>query len=126
MNDNDAQAWRDTRYFTSRLLFHIGVLPPDLTAMLQEFESELGDASPGRWDGIGNPAQYDDLARRISQQITDGEWAPGTCLDWSLDNRYCWAETRENVMSALQLLAVRGEVVLKCGDYYVKANNESS
>jgi hypothetical protein len=126
MNDDDAQAWRDTRYFTSRLLFHIGVLPPDLTAMLQEFESELASTSPGRWDGIGNPAQYDDLAGRISQQITDEEWPPGTCLDWSRDKRYCWAETRENVMSALQLLAVRGELALKCGDYYVKARNENS
>jgi hypothetical protein len=126
MNDNDAQAWRDTRYFTSRLLLHFGVLPPDLTMMLQEFESELASASPGRWDGIGNPAQHDDLAGRISQQITDGEWSPGTCLDWSRDKRYCWAETRENVMSALQLLAVRGELALKRGNYYVKARNENS
>jgi hypothetical protein len=126
MNDNDAQAWRDTRYFTSRLLLHFGVLPPDLTIMLQEFEAELASASPGRWDGMGNPAQYDDLAGRISQQITDGEWPPGTCLDWSRDKRYCWAETRENVMSALQLLAVRGELALKCGHYYVKARNENS
>jgi hypothetical protein len=126
MNDDDAQAWRDTRYFTSRLLFHAGVLPPDLAAMLQKYVSELDDTSPGRWDSIGNPAQYNDLARRISQQITDGEWPPGKCLDSSLDKRYCWAETRENVLSALQLLAVRGELVLKCGDYYVKAHNESS
>jgi hypothetical protein len=126
MIDNDAQTWRDIRYFTSRLLFHAGVLPPDLSAMLQEYQSELDNASPGRWASIGSPSRYDDLARRISQSITDVEWPPGTCLDWSLDKRYCWAETRENVMSALQLLAVRGELVLKCGEYYVRSCGENS
>jgi hypothetical protein len=126
MNGSDAQALRDIKYFTSKLLAHADVLPPDLTVMLKEYQSELDNASPGRWVSIGSPSRYDDLARRISQSITDGEWPPGTCLDWSLDKRYCWVETRENVMSALQLLAVRGELVLKCGEYYVRSCRENS
>lgn len=126
MNNNDAQTWRDVKYFTSRLLLHAGVLPGDLAAMLQVYESELGNASPGRWAGLGTPSQYEHLAGQIGQSITDGEWPPGTCLDWSLDKRYCWAQTREKVMGALELLAVRGELVQKCGKYYVRSRDESS
>jgi len=126
MDGDDAQTLRDVRYFTSRLLLHAGILPSDLAAMLQEYEAELDNASLGRWASMGNPAQYDDLAQQIARSITDGELLPGTRLDWSLNRRYCWAQTRENVMSALQLLAVRGELVLKSGKYYVRSRGESS
>ena len=126
MNSNDAQAWRDISYFANRLLAHADVLPPDLAAMLQEYKLELENSSRGRWDGIGDPAQYDDLAFRIGQSIVDGEWPPGTCLDAALDKPYCWATTRENVMSALRLLAIRGELIAGCGKYYVRPRDEGS
>jgi hypothetical protein len=126
MNEDDAQALRDIKYFTSRLLEYAGVHPPDLAVMLKEYELELGNASLERWASAGNPSRYDDLAARIGRSITDGEWPPGTCLDWSRDKEYCWVQTRENVMSALQLLAVRGELTLKCGNYYVRSGDENS
>lgn len=125
MDNDDAQTWRDIRYFTSRLLFHAGVLPADLVAMLQEYESELDNASPTRWVGMGSAAQHEQLARKIGQWITDGEWQPGACLDLSLDKRY-WAQAPENVTSALRFLAVRGEIILRGGKYYVRSCNENS
>src|ERR1700722_13568763 len=108
MDAEDAQTLRDVRYFTNRLLLHAGILPSGLVAMLQEYESELDNGSLGRWTSVGKPARYPDLARRIGQLITDGEWAPGTRLDWPVDRRFGWPQSREYVMNALQLLATRG------------------
>lgn len=126
MDDDDAQILRDVRYFTSRLLLHAGVLPSDLAAMLQGYEAELENASRQRWADMGTPAQHDALARQIGQSITDGEWPSGTQMKWSLDRRYCRAQTRENVMGALQLLAIRGEAILDLGKYHVRSRGESS
>jgi len=126
MNGDDAQALRELKCFTSRLLEHAGVLPPDLAVMLKEYDLELHDDSPDRWTSVGGVSQYDKLAHRISQSITDGEWPPGACLDWPINRWYCCNETRESVMSALRLLAVRGELTLKCGNYYVRSRDESS
>jgi len=126
MDADDAQTLRDVRYFTNRLLLHAGILPSDLVAMLQEYESELDDASLGRWTSVGNPSRYTDLARRIGQSITDGEWAPGAQLDWPVDRRFGWPQPREYVMNALQLLATRGELVVKHGNYYVRPRGENS
>jgi hypothetical protein len=126
MDAEDAQTLRDVRYFTSRLLLHAGILPSDLVAMLEDYKSELDHASLGRWASMGDPAQYADLARRIGQSITDGEWLPGVHLDWPLNRRYGWDQTRETVMKALQLLAIRGELVLKGGKYYVVGSRGES
>jgi hypothetical protein len=120
MNANDAQTWRDISFFTKKLLLHTKVLPPDLIAMLSEYESELDSASPGRWDGVGGTAQYEDLAQHISQSIADGEIPSGTRLEWPLDYWYCRAQTRENIMNALRILAVRGELDRQCEIYYVR------
>jgi hypothetical protein len=126
MNDDDAQALRDLKYFTSRLLRHAGVLPPDLAVMLKEYDSELDNGLPERWNGAGRHYQYDQLAHRIAQSITDNEWPPGACLEWPLRKWYCCNETRESGMGALRLLTVRGELMLKHGQYYVRSCDESS
>ena len=44
MSGNDAQALRDMRHFTNRLLDHAELLPPDLAAMLRGYGSELRKA----------------------------------------------------------------------------------
>lgn len=126
MNEGDAQMLRDISYFTKKLLDHAELLPPELEAMLREYESELGKYSPGRWDGIADRVQYDDLAQNIGQSIADGEWSVGMLLDCSLDKWYCRGRTRKDVEGALQLLAVRGELDLKDGMYHVRSRDESS
>lgn len=132
MNGNDAQTLRDIRLFMNGLLEHAESLPQELAAMLQEYASELGKGPPGRWDGIGNPAQYGRLAHYIGQSIADGKWPAGACLNHSLDTDYSrdtWyfrAHPRKNVEGALQLLAVRGELDLKNGMHYVRSRDESS
>ena len=77
-------------------------------------------------DQYGNPAQCAELARRIGQSLADGEWLPGVHLDWPLNGRYGWEHTRETVLKALQLLAIRGELVLKGGKYYVVGSRGES
>jgi hypothetical protein len=126
MNGDDAQALRDLKYFTRRLLEHVGVLPADLAVMLKEYELELHNASLERWTSAGGHSQSGKLADRIGQSITDGEWSPGTCLEWPLGKWYCCNETRESGMSALRLLTIRGELTLKGGGYYVRSRDESS
>jgi|HubBroStandDraft_2_1064218.scaffolds.fasta_scaffold770537_1 hypothetical protein len=85
MNGNDAQALRDIRHFTSSLLEHAEWLPQELAAMLRKYASELGKGPPGRWAGIGDPAQYAGVAHHIGQSIADGKSSAGACLDHSLD-----------------------------------------
>jgi len=126
MNGNDAQTLRDIGHFMNRLLEHAEWLPQELVAMLREYASELGKYSPGRWNGIGDPTQYDRLAQYIGRSIADREWSAGARLDHSLDAWYFRAQPRENVEGALQLLAVRGELDLRNGMYYVRSRDESS
>jgi hypothetical protein len=126
MNGNDAQTLRDLRFFTDRLLDHAELLPQELAAMLLEYASELGKASPGRWDGMGNHAQYGSLAQYISQSIADGQWPAGARLDCSPDIWYFRPQPHENVEGALRLLAVQGEIDLRDGKYYVRSRDDSS
>lgn len=124
MNGDDEQVMRDITRFAGRLLEYAGWLPPDLAAMLRGYESALGTCSPGRWEGIGSPGRHDDLAQRIGQAVTDGEWPAGTVLDCGLGKWYCWGQTLQNAEQALRFLAVRGELDLRHGTYYVRARDE--
>jgi hypothetical protein len=118
MNSDDEQTMRDIRHFMRELLKYADVLPPDLAAMLRDYEPELYHSPPSRWDGIGEAAQSESLAVRIGQRMTDGEWPDDTRLDASTDHWYAWGETRATVDRALRLLAARGELTLKSGIYY--------
>jgi hypothetical protein len=95
--------------------------------MLREYASGLDRYSSGRWDGLGSLARCDDgLAQCIGRSIADGEWPAGARLDQSLDKWYFRAHPRENVEGALRLLALRGEIDLRNGLYYVGSRDESS
>jgi hypothetical protein len=124
MNPDDAQTLRDIKHFTRELLTYADLLPPDLAAMLRDYESDLHSSPSDRWDGIGSPVQYDNLAHRIGQGITDGECPEGKRMDSYPGNWYTWAQRHDNVEKALQLLAARGELTPRCGTFYVGPHDE--
>jgi hypothetical protein len=131
MNGGDWQALREISSLTRTLLSYAGVLPEGLAAMLQSYASELagvlpegkaelGKESSERWERAGDPAARDALANRMGRSITDGEWPAGKRLDCLPGDWYCVNQTRQTIMRALQLLAVRGELAVRYGTYYVK------
>jgi DNA-binding GntR family transcriptional regulator len=94
--------------------------------MLRGYLPELGDMTGGRWDGIGDPCQYAHLAGEIAQDIADGKWAAGDRVYMRPDGYHAWyfyAERREVVRRALQLLAARGEITVREDGYYVRSRN---
>lgn len=126
MNGDDAQTLRDVTFFLRTLLKDADVLPADLAAMLRDYQRELRNSPPSRWSGIGDPIEYECLAHRVAQSITDREWADHALLDDSTRNRHAWAQTSSNFGRALRLLTARGEIVTRDGRYYPRPCNERS
>jgi hypothetical protein len=126
LNDDDAQTLWDVTYFARELLKHADVLPADLAGMLHDYQSELRTSPPGRWAGIGDPVQYECLARRMAESVTDGEWAEGERLDDPARNRHARAEAPGNFQRALVLLAARGDIVTRDGRYYTRSRDDRS
>ena len=126
MNGDDAQTLRDVTYFLRTLLKDADVLPADLAAMLRDYQGELRNSPPGRWSGIGDPAEYEDLAHSMAQSVTDGEWADDERLDDPARNWHARAQNPSNFDRALQLLAARGDIVTRVGKYYPRPRSERS
>jgi hypothetical protein len=126
VNGDDAQTLRDVTFFLRTLLKDADVLPTDLAAMLHDYQRELLNSPPSRWSGIGDPIEYECLAHRMAQSITDGEWADGARLDDPNRNRNAWAQTPSNFGRALRLLTARGEIVAIDGRYYPRPRSERS
>lgn len=124
MNGDDSQTLRDVKHLTGVLLDHADVLPDDLAVMLGDFMLEISNPSR-RWNGIGDPVQDEEVARRIGQWVTDGEWHDGQRLD-SPDNWHYRMWSPDKVRRALQLLTARGEIVVKDGGYYMRSHSENS
>ena len=131
VNGDDWQALRDINCYTLALLSHVDVLPEGLAVMLRSYASELADVLPEgqaelnsesseRWKRVGDRAACDALASRMGRSITDGEWTAGKRLDCPPGDWYCVNETHETILRALQLLAVRGELAVRCGTHYVE------
>jgi hypothetical protein len=131
MDSDDWQTLREINRLTRMLLSHADVLPEGLAGMLRSYAPELacvlsedrvglGSKSSERWKRVGGTAARDALASRMGRSITDGEWPAGKRLDYPPDDWYCKSETRETIIGALQLLAVRGELAVRCGTYYVE------
>jgi hypothetical protein len=108
-------------WMTEMLISHGGhALPVGLTATLREYKSALLAACASeKWARIGHPTRYGRLADLIGQQIADGEWKPGQRMP---SNRYL-AERHsvkpDTVGNALYVLAIRGQLGLETGSYYV-------
>lgn len=126
MNRDDAQTLRDVTFFLRTLLKDADVLPADLAAMLRDYQRELRNSPPSRWSGIGDPIEYECLAHRMAQSITDGEWADDARMDDPARNRHAWAQTSSNFGRALRLLAARGDVVSRDSRYYMRSRDERS
>jgi hypothetical protein len=127
MNGDDWQALREIDRHTRMLLSYAEVLPEGLAAMLRSYASELAGVQAGldsessrRWKRAGGLAARDALASRMGRSIADGEWPAGKRLGWPPDAWYCAYERGETILGALQLLALRGELAVRCGTYYVE------
>lgn len=127
MSSDDTQALRDITYFTRELLSYDSVLPSGLTAMLRDFVSELDDALSSRWMGIGDATEPSLMAGHIGQAIADGKFMEGAALDASSLGRdwYALGETCDTIENALRLLAAKGEIISRCGRYYVRPRDKN-
>jgi hypothetical protein len=126
VNGDDAQTLRDVTFFLRTLLKDADLLPAGLAAMLRDYQRELRNSPPSRWSGIGDPIEYECLAHRMAQSITDGEWADDALLDDPARNRHAWAQTPSNFGRALQLLSARGDIVMRDGTYCMRPRGECS
>jgi hypothetical protein len=108
-------------WMTEMLLSRGGpALPVGLRAALREYKSALlAECASEQWARTGHPTRYGRLADLIGQQITDGEWKTGERMpsDRHLAERH--AEKPDTVGRALYILAVRGQLALETGSYYV-------
>jgi hypothetical protein len=117
VNRDDAQAVHDFTYFLRQLLALADHLPPDLTAMLRDYEQGLEHSPPARWNGAGDPAQANAIARHIAQSLTDNETPVRDNLADPARNRHAFAQNPATFRRALQLLAVQGEITTSNGTY---------
>ena len=121
MNVPDLETARRITWMTEMLLSHGGhAMPVGLTAALREYKSALlAECATEKWARPGHPTRYGRLADLIAQQIADGLWKPGQRMP---SDRY-FAEKHvmkpATVGRALYVLAVRGQMALETGSYYV-------
>jgi hypothetical protein len=117
----DRETARYITWIIDGLLSYGGsALPVGLMVALREYKSALlAGCAQERWARTGQRTRYGILADLIGQQIMNGEWRPGERLP-SVD---CFtarhAEKRETVLRAMHILAVRGQLALEFGSYYI-------
>ena len=117
MNRDDAQTVNDTGYFLRRLLDHADYLPPDLAIMLSDYQQELKNATPARWNDAGDPAQAEAIAARIAQSLTDNQPDITDNLADPARNWHAKGQDPHTFRRALQILAAQGEITIKDGTY---------
>ena len=103
------------------LISHGGhALPVGLTAALRDYKSALLAAcADEEWARVGHPTRYGRLADLIGQQIADGEWKPGQRIPFQRHLAEKHREQQGTARYALHILAVRGQLTLEAGSYYV-------
>jgi hypothetical protein len=108
-------------WMTDMLLSHGGHgLPMGLVAALREYKSALlAECANEKWARAGFATRYGRLADLIGQQITDGEWKPGERVPSAERFAVRYGEKSDTVGNALHILAVRGQLALEDGSYYV-------
>jgi hypothetical protein len=108
-------------WMTEMLLCHGGhVLPAGLRAALREYKRALLAGCAGQqWARTGLATRYGKVADLIVQQITEGQWKPGHRMPSADYLAAARAEKPDTVTRALYILAVRGQLALENGAYYV-------
>jgi hypothetical protein len=114
---------------TARIIIHMAdmllssggyALPAGLAAALREYKSGLlAECAGEKWACVGYPTNYGILADLIGQQITESNWKPGERMP-SADYLAAWYGAKyDTVLRAMHVLAVRGQLALENGSYYV-------
>jgi hypothetical protein len=125
MSGADEQALRDITFRVERLLGFAAVLPAALVAMLEGYRLELDDRRGGRWERAGVPSQALDLAERLGWALAEGRWKPGQRVD-AEQYDHLLADPQAILHHAMQVLAARGEVVIRPDGYYVRGRDDSA
>lgn len=121
MKTTDRETAERATWLTEMLLSHGGhALPAGLRAALREYKSAfLAECSGQKWARTGYPTRYGRIADLIGQQVTDGQWKPGQRMPSADYLAARHAEKPETVGHAFYVLAVRGQLALENGAYYV-------
>ena len=121
MNVPDRETAHSITWMTEMLLSHGGhALPDGIRAALREYKfALLAACASEKWARPGLTTRYGKLADLIGQQITDGTWKPGERMPSTRHLATRHNEKENTVSNALYVLAVRGQLALETGSYYV-------
>ena len=121
MNVPDRETAHSITWMTEMLLSHGGhALPDGIRAALREYKfALLAACASEKWARTGHPTRYGKLADLIGQEIADGTWKPGERMPSTGYLAARHDEKKDTVSSALYVLAVRGQLALETGSYYV-------
>lgn len=108
-------------WVTEMLLSYGGhAMPVGLRAALREYKSALLAAcAEEKWARARHPGRYGRLADLIAQQVEDGEWKPGQRMPSPAHLAKMHDVNPDTARRALFVLAVRGQLALEAGSYYV-------
>jgi hypothetical protein len=117
----DRETARYITHITDGLLSCGGsALPAGLMAALREYKSAmLAECAQKHWARAGQRTRYGILADLIGQQIINGEWGPGERMPSASCLAARHAGKPETADRAMHILAVRGQLALEFGSYYV-------
>jgi hypothetical protein len=117
----DREAARSITWVTEMLLsYGDQALPTGLKVALREYKSALLIACASeKWASTGQATRYGRLADLIGQQIAQGEFEAGQRMPSDSHLAEIYEMQPDTVRNALHVLAVRGQLALEGGSYYV-------
>ncbi len=108
-------------WMTEMLLSYGGhVLPVGLRVALRAYKPVLlAECAGEKWARKGSATRYGRVADLIGQQIAGGHWKAGQRMPSADYLAATHSEKPNTVARALYILAVRGQLALENGAYYV-------